>query len=290
MDEFAAELRARRFVQEVGIDTLPVDLSRYIARVQGKVLVEELGDDEAGYTMITPKGPVITLNAHDLAARQRFTQCHEVAHVVLKLPSQHDHGAEWSYARRPPDEICCDVFAAEILLPYQPFLAKAAGLPLTFATVHRLVLECFASREAVASRLVATSRAPCVYVLSEGGVVRHTVRSPKLRSVYGWVGRGTPLPVGSAAHSLRQEHEGEGTLTCAGDLWFEGWRDVELEESSIFLPDYDQTLTLLQCTDPDELDALPRPGEDVVQHADPDDDLLPPLDGQLSFGSKRRRR
>lgn len=290
MTEFEAELRARQFVQDIGIDALPVDLARYLAKVRGKVLLEELDADEAGYTMTTPKGPVITLNAHDRAARRRFTQCHEIAHVVLQLPSQHGHGPEWSYARRPPEEICCDVFAAEILLPYKLFLAKAAGLPLNFATVHHLAGECFASREAVASRLVATNRAACAYVLSEGGVVRHAIRSPSLRSVHGWIARGTALPAGSAAHALRSNRQGDGAHTCAGDLWFEGWRDVELEESSIFLPDYDQTLTLLQCSDPDELDALPRHTDTPVEPSDPDDELLAPLDGHLSFGPESRRR
>lgn len=289
MNEFEAELRARRFVQEVEIPALPVNLARYVAKIGGKVLLDDLDSDEAGYTMTTPKGPVITLNAHDRAARRRFTQCHEIAHVVLGLASQHAHGPEWSYARRPPDEICCDVFAAEILLPFKLFAVKTAGLPLNFASVHRLAAECFASREAVASRLVATSRVPCAYVLSEKGFVRHAIRSPSIRSVNGWIASGTGLPDGSAAQALRAQGDGDGNLTCEGDLWFEGWRDVELQESSIFLPDYDQTLTLLHCTDPDELDALSRYSSSRIEPSDPENDLLAPLDGHLSFGPKRRR-
>lgn len=290
MTEFEAELRARKFVLDVGVGALPVDLNLYLAKVGGKVLLEELGDDESGYTMTTPKGPVITLNSHDRAARRRFTQCHEIAHVVLELPSQHAHGPDWSYAQRPPEEISCDVFAAEILLPYKLFQAKVGGRPLNFDTVHALVGECFASREAVASRLVATHRSPCAYILSEGGFVRHAIRSSPLRSASSWIRRGTKLPDGSAANALRRDRDGDGYLTCGGDLWFDGWRDVELEESSIYLPDYDQTLTLLQCADPDELDALHRSGASPRERHDPDDDLLTPLDGQLSFGPKRRRR
>jgi Zn-dependent peptidase ImmA (M78 family) len=290
VNEFEAELRARRFVQEVEISALPVDLAHYVAKIDGKVLLDDLDPDEAGYTMTTPRGPVITLNAQDRAARRRFTQCHEIAHVVLGLPSQHAHGPEWSYARRPPEEICCDVFAAEILLPYKLFAAKAAGLRLDFASVHRLAGECFASREAVASRLVATSRVPCAYVLSEKGFVRHAIRSPSMRSVNGWIASGTALPEDSAAHALRAQGAGDGSLTCDGDLWFEGWRDVQIEESSIFLPDYDQTLTLLHCTDPDELDAMSRYSNSRVEPSDPEYELLAPLDGHLSFGSKHRRR
>ncbi len=290
MKEFEAELRARQFVQDVGITSLPADLARYVTKVGGKVMLEELDKDEAGYTMTTPKGPVISLNSHDRAARRRFTQCHEIAHVVLQLPSQHSHGPDWSYVKRPIEEICCDVFAAEILLPFKLFLAKAAGRALNFDTVHYLTGECFASREAVASRLVATNRSPCAYILTEGGVVQHVIRSALLRSAKAWISRGSALPAGSAAQGLRRDSDGDGSLTCAGDLWFEGWRDVELEEFSIFLPEYDQTLTLLQCTDPDELDALSLQREAMTESRDPDDELLAPLDGHLSFSPKRRRR
>lgn len=289
MNEFEAELHARKFVREVGITSMPVDLALYVAKVGGKVLTEDLDADEPGYTMTTPKGPVITLNAQDRAARRRFTQCHEVAHVVLKLPSQH-HSPEWSYARRPREEICCDVFAAEILLPYRLFLGKAADLPLHFNTVHKLALDCFASREAVASRLVATNKTACLYVLSERGRVQRAIRSPALRAANVWIPAGTLLPPDSAAHALRSNAGGDGALTCAGDVWIDGWRDVELQESSIFLPDYDQTLTLLHCTDEEELESLPRTHGATQDWKDPDDALLEPLDGQLSFPSKRRRR
>ena len=292
MNEFEAELRARKFVQDTGITSLPADLARYVAKVGGRVMLEEVGEDEAGYTMTTLKGPVISLNSHDRAARRRFTQCHEIAHVVLQLPSQHGHRPNWSYVRRPIEEICCDVFAAELLLPFKLFLAKATGRALNFDTVHYLTSECFASREAVASRLVATNHSPCAYVLTEGGVVQHTIRSASLRSAKAWINRGSALPIGSAAYELRRDraNDGDGSLTCAGDLWFEGWRDVELEEFSIFLPEYDQTLTLLQCTDPCELDALSLRRETATESRDPGDELLAPLDGHLSFRSRRRWR
>jgi len=65
---------------------------------------------------------------------------------------------------------------------------------------------------------------------------------------------------------------------------------VELQESSIFLRDYDQTLTLLHCTDQDELEALPRyAGVAEAPKDSADDELLAPLDGQLSFSKRRPR-
>lgn len=289
MTEFEAEQKARRFVQDAGISAVPVDLGLYVAKVAGKVSLDVLDPREAGYTMVTGAGPLITINEMDRATRRRFTVCHEIGHLVLGLPSEHGHGPDWSYARRSPNEVCCDVFAAELLLPVVYFTPLARGMAPDFDAVDALRGKFFASREATASRLAATSRLACGYVLSERGKVRHMVRSPALRDAHAWVSSGTPLPAGSAAAALRGGSGRSGATTYSGDAWFEGWEDVELSESSIFIPEYDQTLTLLHCTDQDELDALPRAGVPDRTGDDEDDALLKPLDGYPGWSGSGRR-
>ncbi len=289
MTEFEAEQKARRFVRDAGISAVPVDLGLYVAKVAGKISLDVLGQGEAGYTMITGAGPLITINELDRATRRRFTVCHEIGHLVLDLPSEHDHGPDWSYAKRSPNEVCCGVFAAELLLPVVFFAALARGMAPDFDTVDKLRLKFFASRETAASRLAATSRLACAYVLSEGGRVRHMVRSPALRDAHGWISSGTPLPAGSVAAALRGGRSRSGSATYSGDAWFEGWRDVELSESSVFIPEYDQTLTLLHCTDQDELDDLPRAGIRDLEGNDEDDGLLKPLDGYPGWSRSGRR-
>ena len=289
MTEFEAEQKARRFVRDAGISSVPVDLGLYVAKVAGKVSLDVLDPGEAGYTMVTSAGPLITINESDRATRRRFTLCHEIGHLVLGLPSEHGHGPDWSYAKRPPNEVCCDVFAAELLLPIEFFTPLARALAPDFDAVDDLRVKFFASREATASRLAATSRLACGYVLSEGGKVRHMVRSPALRDARGWVPTGTPLPVGSAAAALRDGNSRSGSATYSGDIWFENWRDVELSESSVFIPEYDQTLTLLHCTDQDELDALPRASIPEREDDDNDDALLKPLDGYPGWAGSGRR-
>lgn len=289
MTEFEAEQKARRFVQDAGISAVPVDLGLYVAKVAGKVSLDVLDPREAGYTMVTGAGPLITINEMDRATRRRFTVCHEIGHLVLGLPSEHGHGPDWSYARRSPNEVCCDVFAAELLLPVVYFTPLARGMAPDFDAVDALRGKFFASREATASRLAATSRLACGYVLSERGKVRHMVRSPALRDAHAWVSSGTPLPAGSAAAALRGGSGRSGATTYSGDAWFEGWEDVELSESSIFIPEYDQTLTLLHCTDQDELDALPRAGVPDRTCDDEDDALLKPLDGYPGWSGSGRR-
>ncbi len=203
MTEFEAEQRARQFVRDAGISAIPVDLTLYVAKVAGKVSLDVLDPGEAGYTMVTGAGPLITVNESDRATRRRFTVCHEIGHLVLDLPSEHGHGPDWSYAKRSPNEVCCDVFAAELLLPIIHFTPLARGLAPDFDAVDDLRVKFFASREATASRLAATSRLACGYLLSEGGLVRHIVRSPALRDARGWVPSGTRLPARSAAAALR---------------------------------------------------------------------------------------
>ena len=289
MTEFEAEQKARRFVRDAGISAVPVDLSLYVSKVAGKVSLDVLDPGEAGYTMVTGAGPLITINEMDRATRRRFTVCYEIGHLVLDLPSEHGHGPDWSYAKRSPNEVCCDVFAAELLLPVLFFTPLARGLAPDFDTVDDLRVRFFASREATASRLAATSRLACGYVLSDGGNVRHMVRSPALRDARAWVSNGTPLPAGSAAAALRSDSGRSGSAAYSGDVWFEGWQDVELSESSIFIPEYDQTLTLLHCTDQDELDDLARAGSPEREVNDEDDSLLKPLDGYPGWSGSGRR-
>jgi len=289
VNEFEAEQKARRFVQDAGISAVPVDLGLYVAKVAGKVSLDVLGPGEAGYTMVTGAGPLITINEMDRATRRRFTVCHEIGHLVLDLPSEHGYGPDWSYAKRSANEVCCDVFSAELLLPVVFFTPLARGLAPDFDAVDELRAKFFASREATASRLAATSRLACGYVLSEGGKVRHMVRSPALGDACGWVSSGTPLPAGSAAAALRGGGGRSGSATYSGNVWFEGWQDVELSESSVFIPEHDQTLTLLYCTDQDELDALPRVGIPEREGNDEGDALLKPLDGYPGWAGSGRR-
>lgn len=289
MNEFEAELRARHFVGEVGVSTAPATVEHYVAYAGGKLLVvDDLGPTEPGYTLVTPNGPLIHVNGQESIERQRFTICHEVAHVVLGLDSAHDHGPAWSYARRPLNEVCCDVFAAELLLPYRLFTAAAAYLDVTFDTVDLLRARFEASRQATASRLAATAGIPCAYVLSEAGKIHHLVRSAKLRSANAWIQRGSSLPEGSAAYSARNGSVAKGTTQVAGDVWFGGWQDVTLREHSIYVANFDQTLTLLYCEDPDEIDVMRQNSNNSVREHD--DGLLTELDGVLPWPSGKRRR
>ena len=128
LSEAAVIVRARSFVRTSQIDAIPVDLNRYLTAANAELRKNaRLAPGEAGNTMFVKGRHHITVNANDSTERQRFTVLHEIAHIHLQLPSVHGGNSSsdslYSYARRPPEEILCDVFAAECLLP-QHFLSQ----------------------------------------------------------------------------------------------------------------------------------------------------------------------
>ena len=74
-DEFGVVLQARKFVEEAGIDSIPVDLDRYLSMdgVNAKCKVDNgLADDEAGQTAVISGRHCIFVNGRHSRERQRF--------------------------------------------------------------------------------------------------------------------------------------------------------------------------------------------------------------------------
>jgi hypothetical protein len=123
MDEFSAILRARELVRAVNPSAIPVSVEAYAAHIGAVIRPQhDLSPNEPGWSFQAKEKHFICTNTHDKPDRRRFTVCHEIAHIVLSLPSDHKH-APWSgnYAKKSADEITCDVFAAELLLPLHLF-------------------------------------------------------------------------------------------------------------------------------------------------------------------------
>src|SRR5450759_1546215 len=113
MDEADIQQKARAFVASVDTSNIQNDLSVYVQKANAKLKKDELGDGESGFTVTRNNGQhIITVNSLEPEQRQRFTVCHEIAHIVLGLPSQHDELPSWSYAKRDINEVMCDTFAA----------------------------------------------------------------------------------------------------------------------------------------------------------------------------------
>lgn len=294
MDEFQAVLKAREMVRKVKPATIPVPIELYAQEVGAVIRSEtDLAPDEAGYSFQTKGKHFICTNANDSPERQRFTACHEIAHIRLGLASQHAGLAWWSYAKRPLAEILCDVFAAELLLPYDLFHPEAEKASIGLSFIDKLAEQFQASVIATGSRYAAVVSAPVAFVLSEQGKVRYASRSKPLRDASAWIPPRLDLPEGSLSNKVRLGTSTEGRDSVDADIWFSDWeRSGTLLEEARHLAQWDQTLTLLWFEDEEVPSRKFRDESGNVQEEEEneDDALLKELDGQLRWPTKNRRR
>lgn len=289
MDELDVAQHARNFITGVDISDIQNDLTAYVKAANAKLVKEELGEGESGYTLTRPNGKhVITVNSLEIEERQRFTVCHEIAHIILELPSKHDEVPSWSYAKRDVNEVMCGMFAAELLMPFVQWKAKVPKGDPSAAVIDSLATEFRTSFPAAASRYANLADIPCAYVTMEHGAVRYAARSTSLRRVRAWIPPRSPIPPGSVACRLR----GAGisqieTDEVAQDVWFENWeKGLDLLEMARHYHRSDTTVALLWFAEEDlpEIEHT-RFGTRLV-----DDGGLAELTGELPWpGSKKRR-
>lgn len=293
MDEFTVILKARQFVRDAGIDSIPVDLAQYAEAAKAKIkITRDLADDESGQTFPLGDKHIITVNGNHREERQRFTVLHELAHIVLELPSQH-HGAKLStsellsYRRRPKEEILCDTFAAECLLPYDQFKKDVQDIDVSMDEVKELAKRYKASVTSTGSRFAVNCNVPCAFVLMEDGTTRYASMSKFLRERKGWIDLGTPIPKGSVAEritrgtSITQDYD-----ELPADVWFtNGVKGFDLlAEESLRLQEWDQCVSLLW------FDESLTPSHERHRHNEDEEPLLEELDGILPWPSKKRRK
>lgn len=298
IDEMTAVLRARAFVSKVGPSAIPVPMDGYLAEAKAIVRVEDdLQEGLLGMSFSLSGKNYICLNGKDSAERQRFTVCHEIAHVVLGLPS--DHKVQWWSAKRPMAERLCDIFAAELLLPDRLFQPLAEAAPVCFASIDRLAADVVASVTSTGSRYASVVTTPCAFILSEDGKVRYSSRSKALIDAHAWIAPRMDLPETTLSYRVRSGSVPERSEVSA-DVWFSDWeRGGTLLEEARYLPKWDQTLSLIWF-ESEEVPSAPvarqesrweYEGRDTGRRRDEeDDDGLRELDGNLRWSRKDRYR
>jgi hypothetical protein len=285
VDDFTATLKARELVRRVRPVAAPVPVEVYAADVGAKIRVEDdMEPGEDGCLVEVGGKRFILVNAAASPSRQRFTVCHEIGHIVLGLASERNGAPPWSYARRSPNEVCCDVFAAELLLPHQLFKPRAEACSLGLLAIDELAAAFGASTTATGTRFAATVGTPCAFVVSEQGVVRYASRSVGLRAANAWIPVRAAVPDGSVSRKARLGGACDGPEEVEADVWFEDWnRGGTLFEEARHLGEWDQTLTLLWFED----EPPARAGGDSRADEEPG---LKELDGILPWPGKKHRR
>lgn len=289
MDESAAQQRARAFIAAIDVSAIRTDLTAYAQAANAVLRKELLGPSESGFTVTKPDGQhVITVNSLDTEERQRFTACHEIGHIVLGLPSSHEEIPSWAFVKRDPNEILCDVFAAELLMPYRLFKKRIPTGEPSIDVLEALAGEFGTSFPAAASRYAILTDLPCALVTMQLGIVRYAARSTTLRSTGAWIAPRTPIPAGSVAHRLRAAGvDANQSGELRQDVWFENWQaDGDLCELARHYVRFDTTLSLLWFLPED----VPEIETDRFGKRLADDGGLAELTGELPWPGKRRRK
>lgn len=289
MEEIDVQQKARSFLSGIDLTNIRDDLSPYVLKVNAKVVMEELGKGESGYTLTKPNGKhVITVNSLEPPVRQRFTVCHEVAHIALDLPSSHDEVPSGAFAKRHPNEVACDTFAAELLMPYQQWLEAVPQEEPSSDLIERMAATFQVSFPAAASRFASLTDLPCAFVTMEQGMVRYAARSMPLRRAGAWIPIRSPIPVGSIACQLRAgASSATRTEEISQDTWFsEVGQGLDLWELARHYAHSDTTISLIWFDNDD----LPEVEVDRFGARVHDDGGLAELTGHLPWPGRSKRR
>ncbi len=289
MDETEVQLRARQFIAPLDLSNIRTNLGVYLRAVGTKMIVESLGSGESGTTMTMPNGKhVITVNGQEVEERQRFTICHELAHIVLGLPSAHEQTSTWSYAKRDPNEILCDLFAVELLMPYKLWLDTVPKCDPSHDCLQYMAEEFRCSYHSAASRYAALANFPCALVTMERDIIRHAARSTHLRKLGAWIQPRTSVPEASIAYTLRQAGVSAiQTGDVSQDIWFQDWDSgFDLTELSRHYGSTDTTLSLLWFQEEES----PRQETDRFGRSVDETPLLEELTGDLPWPGRNKRR
>lgn len=289
MNEADVRQIARAFIAKVDVSGIRSDLKPYVDAANAKVRKDDLNDGESGYTLTKPSGKhIITVNALETEERQRFTICHEIAHILLELDSSHDEVPSWSYAKRHPNEIACDIFAAELLMPYQQWLSAVPKEDPSLELIMRMADMFGTSFPAAASRFASLSEMPCAFVTMERGAVRYAARSTSLRQAGAWISPKSTIPAGSVAQRLRASgFNATDTNEISQDIWFENWeKGLDLWELARHYAHSDTTTSLLWF----DIDDLPEIEVTRLGSRVDDDGGLAELTGHLPWPGRSKNR
>ncbi|WKV52622.1 ImmA/IrrE family metallo-endopeptidase [Dickeya fangzhongdai] len=290
MDEIIAISRARKLLKDVGITEAPIDVDSLALSLGFKVSRQDLPDGEAGSTFVRRGQKHILVNQKDGINRQRFTILHEIAHHVLQLPSKHEGSLPSDelecFKSRPEEEIFCDIFAAECLVPWQLIHPLAIQDNFTHANLSMLSAYFQASRSCVASRLAQASNDHLAFVVAEDGVIQYTITSKGLREAKIWIPKGIKLPRNSAAtKAMELLSEQVVTSELDGLDWSrsdEAKRFVCYEEATYYTPTQ-QTQSIIVFEEVE----LQSPSKGYRQSHSEDDDLLEELTGYPGWSKYR---
>ncbi|EZI23935.1 MULTISPECIES: ImmA/IrrE family metallo-endopeptidase [Pseudomonas] len=288
MDETTAVLLARKLLKDANVTTAPIDVEALAQSLGFQISRKELDEGEAGFTLIRREKKYICVNQQDSVVRQRFTILHEIAHHVLDQPSKHEKVPSDELERftgRPPEEILCDIFAAECLVPWQLIQPLAEQKDFTLEHLTELAEQFQASRSCIASRFAQASNDHLAFVVTEDGIIKYSIVSKALKASRVWISKNVVLPKNSAAaKALKSGVSGLHEADTEGLDWSnsdDARRFACYEQATYYAPTK-QTQSIIIF---DELEQ--RPASAGYRAADDNGGLLEELDGYPGWSKPR---
>lgn len=288
ISEIEVRQRARKFVAEANAGEIP-SMPAYAKLANARIRSESLERGESANTVQHPNGGfVITVNQDEPDERKRFSICHEIGHIVLELPTVHGDKPIWTAVKRHPNEMMCDWFASELLMPHMAFEKRIPSGDPSVAVIEELREAFGSSFPATASRYASLASFPCAYVMMDAANVIYASANAAFRSKGIRVVWKCPVPTGSVAQRLRAGGQrATDTEQIAQDIWLENCdAGYDLWELSRYNSEYDETISLLWCTEED----LPRGEVDRFHKRIEDDGGLEELTGVISWEKHDPRR
>ena len=119
---------ARKVIKDCKLTKVPTELIK-IFQILGLKYIElsDAEDIDGAILEIESKPAIAVLNRAKPIQRQRFTLAHELGHIFLEHSKRDLYDAEESRAdaenpmvrTKPPKEVEADIFASELLIPYE---------------------------------------------------------------------------------------------------------------------------------------------------------------------------
>ena len=265
-----AVYQAEKVLRDRGISSLPVNPFG-IAKMEGiEIMAKPMS--AAGVS-----GMLLHLNnmygiayaTHiDNARFQRFSVAHELGHYFLPchidavLGDSDIHESRAGFASGDQYELEADHFAANLLMPNQPFTAAMRSAGEGLDAIRHLSDICETSLTATAIRYAHCSQEPIAIVLSAGKRINFCVMSDSLKIGHGidWIKKGEVVPQDSLTdefnNDIKRVRKGERDIGRVNmQDWFSGRLQTDLCEEVIGLGSYGKTLTVLwdiNLPDPDD--------------------------------------
>lgn len=172
-----AAIREARAIQHQFVIEHPDEICiRKIAQICGLYIQEKIISGSQGRLVKTKDNLVATVNASiKYEEKKRFVGAHEFGHYRLHDDTEiyictDEDFFDWH--RQRPEETEANVFAAELLMPHDLFLAEARRYPPSIETIRTLADQFRVTRSAAAIRYVTLDVEPSAIVFCRDGEIK----------------------------------------------------------------------------------------------------------------------